>query len=153
MRPSPAAWGALVGLAAIAASAPWMDDALDTLRAAREAQAAAQARASASAAIVPLVPPGLAVPGASRDAAASAFAARLRGAATRAGLLVEEARGIADLAGLARVRLRLSGSEDALAGFLDAVERGPPLARMASWRVERAGAAVQLRAEVVAPWR
>ncbi|URW74589.1 hypothetical protein M9980_08360 [Sphingomonas donggukensis] len=88
----------------------------------------------------------------SRAAATRALEARVRALAGRGGVLVEAVSAV-DGAGLARIRLRASGSERAVVAFADALERGRPLARFDGWSIAADGASVRLEGEVAAPWR
>lgn len=85
-------------------------------------------------------------------AAADALARLVRERAGRAGLLVEQAAEVPS-PGLARVRIAVSGGEDAVVGFADALERGRPLVRFDRWSMAARGGSVTLQGEVVAPWQ
>lgn len=152
MRVPPVAIGAVAGLAGIALLAPATAESIAALRQAqaREAQVAA---AVATPPVSDIVAPGLAIAAPSQGAASTALAARVRAAAGRSGVLVENIAPVAGDTGLARVRLRLSGSEGAVIGVADGLERGAPMVRFAIWRVEAAGGGVRLTGELVAPWR
>lgn len=142
--------GAGVGLLAMATLTPWTVSALGTLAEARADQATL-----AAAAIAPeegaIVSPGLALAAPSRDAAAGVLAAQVRVLAARGGVLVEGMETVSG-GGLARMSVRLSGSEGAVLGLADGLERGTPLVRFARWRVEASGGSVRLTGELVAPW-
>ncbi|MGK6318205.1 hypothetical protein [Sphingomonas sp. DT-204] len=151
MKP-PLVWGAALGLVAAILLAPFGRDALGDLAAAR---AERDRLAAAMRNEVPrsVVEDSIAMPAADRDAANRLLAARVRLLAGRGAVLVEDAAPAADPAGLARIRVRLSGSEDAVIALADTIERTPPLARFAHWRMEASGGAVRLQGELVAPWR
>ncbi|MHA6722500.1 hypothetical protein [Sphingomonas sp. RS2018] len=100
----------------------------------------------------PVVARDDAVAARSQPRASDALAARLRTAAAGGGVLIERAAPVAG-PGAARVRLRASGSQDAVVAFVDTVERARPLARFTRWSVRGEGSGVRLTAEVVAPWR
>lgn len=145
------AGGAAAGLLAMAAMTPWTLSALATLADARADQATLAAAAVAPEASA-IVGPGLSIEAGSRDAAAVALAARVRAAAVKGGVLVEGMEAVAGSGGLARINVRLSGSEGAVLGLADGLERGTPLVRFARWRVEASGGSVRLTGELVAPW-
>lgn len=151
MKLPPLALGAAIGLSAAALLSVPAADGVRDLRAARLerarlAQVAADPRPSRA-----IVLDGDATPARDAGSAADRLAMRLRDRATRGGLLVES---IAPLpsAGLARVRLSVSGSEDAVVAFADTLERSRPLARFATWRMTARGRVVTLAGEVVSPW-
>jgi len=150
---APLAWATAAGLAVILATAPMIGDALGDLAVARAERVRLRAVISQPPASHAVVDPGQAMAAADRDAANGMLALRLRRLAGRGAVLVEEAVPVADPAGLARVRVRLSGSNDAVIALVDTVERGPPLARFAQWRIDANDGAVRLQGEVVAPWR
>jgi hypothetical protein len=144
-------WGGAIGLAVAALLAPATGAALGELAIARaERDRLATAVKDGPRA---LLDDGLTAKAADRDAANAALIARIRQLAGRGAVLVEDATPIADPAGLARIKVRLSGSEDAVVALADSVERATPIARFASWRIEASGGAVRLQGEVVAPWR
>lgn len=152
MKLPPLAWGAALGMAAAILLAPFGRDAIGDLTAAR-AERDRLAAAMKTAVPRSVVEDGLAMPAADRDAASRLLAARIRLLAGRGAVLVEDAAPTTDPAGLARIRVRLSGSEDAVIALADTIERTPPLARFAQWRIEASGSAVRLQGELVAPWR
>ncbi len=152
MRLPPVALGGIFGVAAAAALSVPAGDALRDLRAARLHRATLAGVAAGPPPTRAIVIDGAAIPARDAGAAADTLAATLRTAATRGGLLVESATP-APSAGLARVRLLVSGSEAAVIGFADAVERGRPIARFASWDMTARGGTVTLSGEVVAPWQ
>ena len=152
MRLSPVALGAFAGLAAAAALTPLAADAMRDLRAARVTRATLASLAAGPAPTRAIVVDGAAIVAPSAAAAADQLAARLRAGAGRGGLLVEQAAAVPSPA-LARVTLRVSGSEDAVIAFADAVERARPTMRFAAWTAEAQGRRVTLSGEVVAPWR
>ncbi|WP_294336130.1 hypothetical protein [uncultured Sphingomonas sp.] len=148
----PLALGGLVGAAAAVLLAIPAADALRDLRAARiERATLAQVAADPSPSRA-IVIDGDATPARDAGTAADRLAARVRAAATKAGLLVEAATP-APSAGLARVRLTVSGNEDAVIGFADMLERARPLARFATWQMTAKGRTVTLSGEVVSPWQ
>ncbi len=152
MRLSPVALGALAGLAGAAAITPFAADAVRDLRAARIERATLAQLAAGPTPSRAIVADGHAIIAPGAAAAADLLSARLRAAAAKGGLLVEQAAAVPS-PGLARVRLRVSGSEDAVIAFADAVERGRPAQRFAVWTVEARGGSVTLSGEVVAPWQ
>lgn len=145
------ATGAAGGLLGMALLTPWTVGTLATLANARQDQATLVAAATAPVAPA-IVIPGLAVPAPSRAAATAALVTQIRHAAGRGGVLVEGFETIAGPDPLVRVRVRLSGSEGAVLALIDAIESGTPLVRLARWRIDARAGAVQLTAEVVAPW-
>lgn len=149
MKLPPLLWGVLAGATAILALSPAIGTALADLAAAR-AQRAEASEDAAAPIDVSLV--AGAIHARDRDAANTAVAARVRAYAARGAVLVEEAQPLSDPAGLARVRLRLSGSEDAVIALVDTIERGSPVVRFARWQIEATGGAVRLQGELVAPW-
>ena len=132
--------GAGVGVVAALALAPATADALQQLRVAREARAAIEAMIQRPAPAVP----------SERMVSVDALAQQVRRMAGGAGVLVEAAAPV-EGGPLARVQLRLSGSEAAVLGLADRLERGTPTVRFTRWRVEGAGASVRLTGEVAAP--
>jgi len=55
---------------------------------------------------------------------------------------------------VAALRIRVSGAEKAVVALADALERGRPLMRMRSWRIEPIPeGGVRLIGEVVAAWQ
>ena len=143
--------GAAGGLLAMAVLTPPTIATLAALAEARKNQAELAAAASAPPASA-IVGPGLVTPADTQAAATSALAARIRAAAAKGGVLVESIEGVAGDEALARIRVQLSGSEGAVLGLADALERGAPLVRFARWRVEGRGGSVLLTGELVAPW-
>ncbi len=152
MKLSPLAFGTVGGLSAAALLAIPAADALRDLRAARTQRATLAQIAADPSPSRAIVIDGEAT--AARDAgtAADRLAARVRAAATRAGLLVETATPAPSM-GLARVRLTVSGTEDGVIGFADTLERARPLARFATWQMTAKGRTVTLTGEVVSPWQ
>jgi hypothetical protein len=153
VRVSPLLAGALGGLAAMLLLAPATGDALGRLAKARQQRAALAAQAAAPAIETGLVAPGLAWRAPTGGEAAARLLAGVRGAAGRAGVLVEEARVLSAPGGLVRVQLRASGSEEAVLSLAEALERQRPLVRFARWRLAALpSGGVRLDGEVVAPW-
>jgi len=152
MRLSPLAVGTLAGLAGAAIATPLATDALTRLRSVRLERATLAQIAAAPPPGRAIVVEGRAISAPDAGSAADALAAGLRARATRGGLLVEEAVPVAS-AGLARVRLRVSGGEAATIAFADAVERGTPAVRFAGWSAQAATGGVTFSAEAVAPWQ
>jgi len=153
MRLSPVALGALVGLAAAAVALPPTAAALRDLRGARLERATLAGLAAGPEPARAVVIDGAALSARNAGAAADALATALRSRAERGGLLVEGATPVPSAA-LARVRLRVSGSEAAVVAFTDAVERARPVTRFAEWSVAAApGGGVTLQAVAVAPWQ
>ena len=101
---------------------------------------------------VPAVAPAQAFALGSRAAAMRALEARVRALGGRGGVLVEAVTPV-DSTGLARIRVRASGSERAVVAFADALERGRPLVRFDGWSIAADGTSVRLDGEVVAAWR
>jgi hypothetical protein len=152
MKLPPIALGALAGLAVAAACVPSATQAMRDLRAARADRATLAQLAAGPMPSRAIVADGSALAARDPAAAADLLAARLRTLAGTGGVLVEEAAAVPSL-DLVRVRLRVSGSEDAVIAFADAVERGRPTARFASWSMAARGGQVALSGEVVAPWQ
>lgn len=69
--------------------------------------------------------------------------------------MVEEASVAQAPAGVAALRIRVSGAEKAVIALADALERGRPLMRMRNWRIEPIpeGGGIRLIGEVVAAWQ
>lgn len=151
MRLPPLAVGAVVGVAVAAALIPSTVAALRDLRTARLERATLAQLAAGPTPTRAILVDGAALVARDRGAAADALAAALRARAVSSGLLVEGATPV-PYEGLARVRLRLSGSEDAVIAFADAVERGRPVIRFAEWRLQAAGGRVTLEAVAVSAW-
>lgn len=152
MKPTPLVLGIAAGVAAAALLAIPAADSVRDLRAARTARATLAQLAAGPGPSRAIVIDGDAIPSRDAGTAADRLAARLRAAAIRSGLLVETATPL-PTDGLARVRLSVSGSEDAVVGFADTIERSRPLARFATWRMTATGGAVTLRGDVVGPWQ
>jgi hypothetical protein len=153
VKPPPVAIGAAAGLAVMALLAPATGGALGRLGVARAQRARLEAAAIAPPASPAIVAAGLAVAAGSREAAARQLIAQIRNLATRGGVLVEDATALDGAGALVTVRVRVSASEGAVLGLVDALERGTPLRRFERWRIESAGGTVRLSGEVVAPWR
>ena len=109
MRLPPLVWGAALGLVVAILLAPFGRAALVDLAAAR-AERDRFAASMKSAAPRSLVEDSIAMPAVDRDAASRLLAARIRLLAGRGAVLVEDVAPAADPAGLARIRVRLSGS-------------------------------------------
>ncbi|MES2338865.1 MAG: hypothetical protein V4537_12285 [Pseudomonadota bacterium] len=152
MKLPPVALGALGGLGAAALLTPFAADAMRDLRAARIDRATLAALAAGPPPSRAVVADGLALSAPDAGAAADLLATRLRASAAQGGLLVEEAVALPSPA-LARVRVRVSGGEDAVIAFADRIERARPMARFAGWTVAARGGQVTLSGEVVAPWQ
>ena len=142
--------GAAAGLVAMLALMPVAGDALDQLAEARAERAWILALADEQGERA-IVPPGVGMSARDAAAATAALVARVRALAGKGGVLVEDAAAVPG-GGLARVRLRVSGSEDAVIAFADGIERGRPLARFATWSLAADGSVVRLSGELVAPW-
>ncbi|KQN19241.1 hypothetical protein ASE86_12015 [Sphingomonas sp. Leaf33] len=152
MRPTPLALGTAAGVAAAALLAIPAADSVRDLRAARTARATLAQLAAGPGPARGIVIDGDATPARDAGAAADRLAVRLRTSAIRSGLLLEVATPVPS-DGLARVQLTVSGSEDAVVGFADMLERSRPLARFVTWRMTAAGGAVTLSGDVVGPWQ
>ncbi len=152
MKLPPLTLGALVGLSAAALLAIPAADALRDLRAARAERATLAQIAADPSPSRAIVIDGDATSARDAGTAADRLAVRVRAEATKAGLLVEAATP-APSAGLARVRVTVSGKEDAVIGFADTLERARPLARFAAWQITAKGGTVTLSGEVVSPWQ
>ncbi len=156
MRPGPIAAGAGAGLAAMLLLAMPAAEGFMALQGARGLRANLAAWAAAPVRKhAPLVPGGLAMPAADQRAATEGLARRIREQARAGGVLVEA---LADLpapgGGLAAVRFTASGTEKGVLALADAIERQPPVARLALWRISALpGGQLRLEAEAVAPWR
>lgn len=74
-----------------------------------------------------------------------ALVALLRKGAASGGVLIEEAAPVSG----GGVRLAASGTPEAVIGFADALERGRPAVRFASWRMAADGASVRLTGEAI----
>jgi hypothetical protein len=101
-----------------------------------------------------LVAPGLALGVRDTADARAAIMARVQGLAKAGGVLVEESGAAQAAAGLVVLRIRLSGPEKAVIALVDTLERGRPLMRLRSWRLEPLpGGGVRLIGKVVAAWQ
>jgi hypothetical protein len=122
---------------------------LDTLRtaAAREAAAIVGADALPDAAF------RLSAGGA--GAAQRLVARRIRRGAAAGGMLIEQLVGAAPLApGIARLSVRVSGSEKAVLTLADSIERDAPGVRWRRWRIEPVSpGTLRLSGEVAIAWR
>jgi hypothetical protein len=103
----------------------------------------------------PLLAPGLGLHVADPAAGRAAIMQRVHGLARQGGVLVEEIATAPAPAGVVVLRIRVSGAEKAVVALADALERGRPLMRMRSWRIEPIpeGGGVRLIGEVVAAWQ
>jgi hypothetical protein len=144
MRAPPLIAGAGAGLLLALLLAPATGTALGTLATARAERAkAAVAAAAPEAPAAALVAPGLA------SGSPGALEARIRQKAREGGVLVEQF-GASSSGALILARVRLSGAEKAVVALADALERGTPLMRLRSWRLEPVAGGVRLSAEIVA---
>lgn len=154
MKVPPVAIGAGAGLAAVLLLAPATGQALGELAAARTEHAQLRAEAAAPAVSGEMLPAGLALSVADAAAGRAAMMARVQALAKSGGVLVEEIRAVSMPGRLAGLTIRVSGAEKAVLAFADALERGRPLVRLRSWRVEPvAGGGVRLTGEAVSAWR
>lgn len=155
MKLPPIVIGGLAGLAAALLLAPTTGTALGSLAAARAEHARLAALAARPASPPPLLAPGLGLHLADPAAGRAAIQQRVRGLAQAGGVLVEEMSVAQAPAGVAALRIRLSGAEKAVVALTDALERGKPLMRLRTWRVEpiTEGDGVRLTGEVVAAWQ
>ncbi|MBQ1496809.1 MAG: hypothetical protein IIZ38_00700 [Sphingomonas sp.] len=153
-RLPPMAIGGIAGLAVALLLAPATGTALGELAAARAEHARLAALAARPAAPPPLLAPGLGLHLADAAAGRAAILSRVRALARSGGVLVEEASTAQAPAGVAALRIRVSGAEKAVVALADALERGRPLMRMRSWRIEPIPeGGVRLIGEVVAAWQ
>ncbi len=132
-------WPAMRGVAA-----------LDAARAAHATAAADLARGAAQ----PVAIPAVAFPADDAQDARRRLAARIRGAATRGGVLVEAITSDPAVPGaLAALRISASGPEKAVLAFADTLERDAMPVRFHGWRLVPTPGGVRLDARAVAPWR
>jgi hypothetical protein len=148
----PLVTGAAVGVVGALVLAIPASDAVRDMVAARADRARTAEIAAGPTPSRAIVADGQALAAPDAAAAADALARLVRERAGRAGLLVEQAAGVPS-PGLARVRIAVSGGEDAVVGFADALERGRPLVRFDRWSMAARGGGVTLQGEVVAPWQ
>ena len=154
MKPPPLLAGAAAGLLGALLLAPAVGGALGTLAAARAEREALRARAAEPAAVPPLLAPGLALRARDAAAARAAMAARVQALAKAGGVLVEDAAAVQAPAGVAALRIGVSGAEKAVLAFADALERGRPAMRLRAWEVAALpGGGIRLSGELVAGWR
>jgi len=154
MKLPPMAVGGIAGLVLAALLAPATGTALGDLAAARAEHARLVAEAARPAAPPPLLAPGLAMGVADPAAGRAKIMLRTRALAQSGGVLVEEMSAAPAPAGVVALRIRLSGAEKAVLSLTDTLERGKPLMRMRSWRLEPIpGGGVRLIGEVVAAWQ
>lgn len=154
MRVPPTAIGGIAGLAVALLLAPFTGSALGELAAARAEHARLSALAARPAAPPPLLARGLELGVADAAAGRAAIMARVRQLSQAGGVLVEEMQAAQAPEGVAALRIRISGAEKAVLALADALERGKPLMRMRTWRIEpiAEGGGVRLIGEVVAAW-
>ncbi|NIJ66512.1 hypothetical protein FHR20_003485 [Sphingomonas leidyi] len=154
-RPPPMAVGGIAGLGVALLLAPATGSALGDLAAARAEHARLAALAARPASPPPLLAPGLGLRAADAAAGRGAILSRVRALARSGGVLVEEASVAQAPAGVAALRIRVSGAEKAVIALADALERGRPLMRMRNWRIEPIpeGGGIRLIGEVVAAWQ
>ncbi len=150
MRPPPLAIGAGAGLAAALLLAPATGTAIGTLAAARAERARLAALAAEPAAEPVIAAPGLGLGADDPAAGRAAIMARVQGLAKAGGVLVEETSAASAPAALVALRIRVSGAEKAVIAFADTLERGRPLMRLRSWRIEPIPGGVRLIGEVLA---
>lgn len=154
MKLSPIPAGAGIGLLAVLLLAPATGNALGKLAAARAERARVEALAAAPSVTPALLAPGLAIRAADAAPARAAMMNRLQGLAKAGGVLVEETSAARAPAGVAALRVRISGAEKAVVALADALERERPLMRLRSWRIEPvAGGGVRLIGDLVAAWQ
>jgi hypothetical protein len=154
MRAPPLAIGGIAGLVLALLLAPFTGAAWGDLTRARAENAVLAAEAARPAALPPLLAPGLALGLADPAAGRAKIMLRVRALAQAGGVLVEEQSAAPAPAGVVALRIRVSGAEKAVVAFCDALERGRPLMRMRSWRIEPIpGGGVRLIGDVVAAWQ
>lgn len=154
-RLPPMAIGGIAGLGVALLLAPATGSALGDFAAARAERARLAALAGRPASPPPLLAPGLGLHAADVAAGRGAILSRVRALARSGGVLVEEASVAQAPAGVAALRIRVSGAEKAVIALADALERGRPLMRMRNWRIEPIpeGGGIRLIGEVVAAWQ
>jgi hypothetical protein len=150
MKAPPLAWGAGAGLLALLLLSPLTGKALGDLGEARKERARLAQAAALPDRRPAILRGGLALGAADPAAARAAMMARVQRLARAGGVLVEETNAIAAPAGLAALRVRVSGAEKAVLALADAFEREAPLMRFRSWRVEPIAGGVRLTGEAVA---
>lgn len=154
MRASPRLVGLAAGLGGALMLAPATGSALGALAKARGERDAVRVEAATPATLPPLLAPGLALRASDEAAARLMLSARVQALAKAGGMLVEEASPLRVPAGVAALRLRVSGAEKAVLAFAAAIEREKPVMRFRSWEIEALpGASVRLSGELVAGWR
>lgn len=142
------------GLLAVLLLAPAVGEALGALTRARADRAAVDMSGRTAPGVPPMVRSALRVPATSEAEAARAMAARIRSLAAAGGVLVEQADAAGGGAGVARLRLRLSGPDKAVVALADRLDREAPLLRLRQWQVSAlAGGGLRLEGEAVAAWR
>lgn len=154
MKLPPLAIGVGAGLLAALLLAPATGTALGKLAQARAEHARLAAIAASPAAEQPLLAPGLEIRAADIAAARAAMMNRVQALARTGGVLVEETSAVPAAAGLAALRIRVSGAEKAVIALGDALERARPLTRLRRWRLDPLpGGGVRLTADLVAAWQ
>lgn len=154
MKLPPLVLGTGAGLIGALLLAPATGTALGRLASARAERDSLRAEAAAPAALPPLLGPGLALRAKDAAAARAMAAARVQALAKAGGLLVEDSAALAAPAGVAALRLRVSGAEKAVLAFTDALERERPMLRLRGWQLEALpGGSVRLSGELVAGWQ
>jgi len=88
-------------------------------------------------------------------AARAALTRRVQSLARSGGLLIEALGPVRAPAGLAAVRLQLSGPEKSMLALIDTLEADSPLVRFAEWRIDalEEGEGVRFSAVAVAVWQ
>lgn len=152
MKLPPIAIGAGAGVLAALLLAPATGTALGRLSAARADHARLAALAATPAATPALLAPGLAIRSGDAAGARGAMMTRIQGLAKAGGVLVEETSAARAPAGVAALRVRVSGAEKAVLALADALERGQPMMRFRNWRVEPVPGGVRLIGDLVAAW-
>jgi hypothetical protein len=150
MKIGPPAWGIAAGLGALLLLSPLTGKALGDLAKARDDRARLAEAVALPERQTPILPEGVALAAADPAAARAAMMARIQRLAKAGGVLVEETNAIEAPAGLAALRVRVSGAEKAVLALADAFERERPLMRFRSWRIEPIAGGVRLTGEAVA---
>lgn len=150
MKLSPIAIGAGAGLIVALLLAPATGDALGKLSAARADRQRLTTLIAAPSASPVLLAPGLALGTPDPASARGAMMNRIQQLAKAGGVLVEETSAARAPAGIAALRVRVSGAEKAVVALADALERSKPLMRFRSWRVDPVPGGVRLTGDLVA---
>lgn len=150
MKHKPRLIGGAIGVAVLLAFAPWTGSKLGELSMLRAEHARLTAIADRPMVSSALVPAGLAVGTSDVKAAQAHVARRIQERSKKAGLLVEQIRPTAAPAPLVGVHVQLSGAENAVLAFADALEREKPMLRFRSWRVEALAGGVRLSGDLIA---